>query len=99
MFKRIIQILLKIVGGFAFGVAAAFLFGWAVMLLWNWLMPTLFGLPVIGFWQAWGLVILSHILFKSGHCHGSHGPHGRWKEKCHEKMKAHFHGTEPSPES
>ena len=39
------------------------LFGFIVMLLWNWLMPTLFGLPQIGFWQAWGLFLLSKILF------------------------------------
>lgn len=33
-----------------------------VMLLWNWLMPTLFGLPLIGFWQAVGLTILGGLL-------------------------------------
>ncbi|MBK6526662.1 MAG: hypothetical protein IPG07_14625 [Crocinitomicaceae bacterium] len=38
-----------------------------VMLLWNWLMPTLFGLTIITFWQALGILILSKILF------GGHG--------------------------
>lgn len=33
-----------------------------IMWLWNWLMPTLFGLPVIGFWQALGLSILVGML-------------------------------------
>lgn len=33
--------------------------------LWNWLMPEIFGLKAITFWQAWGLVFLSGILFKS----------------------------------
>lgn len=33
--------------------------------LWNWLMPELFGLKVITFWQAFGLNILATILFKS----------------------------------
>lgn len=32
--------------------------------LWNWLMPEIFGLKAIMFWQAWGLVFLSGILFK-----------------------------------
>lgn len=32
--------------------------------LWNWLMPEIFGLKAITFWQAWGLVFLSGILFK-----------------------------------
>lgn len=33
--------------------------------LWNWLMPTIFNLPVITAWQAFGLMILSGILFRS----------------------------------
>jgi len=33
--------------------------------LWNWLMPDLFGLTTITFWQALGLNILCSILFKS----------------------------------
>ena len=36
-----------------------------VMLLWNALMPDLFGLAQIGFWQALGLSCLCSILFKS----------------------------------
>ncbi len=46
-------------------VIFAFLFGLFVMLLWNWLMQDIFGLPRIDYWHAWGLVLLSHILFKS----------------------------------
>jgi hypothetical protein len=38
-------------------------FGQAVLQLWNWLMPTIFGLPAISFWQAVGLLGLSWILF------------------------------------
>lgn len=39
---------------------------WALptMWLWNWLMPTLFNLPTITFWQAMGLNALTTILFK-----------------------------------
>jgi hypothetical protein len=37
-----------------------------VLCLWNWLMPQLFGLPVITFWQAVGLIGLSWILFRAG---------------------------------
>lgn len=33
--------------------------------LWNWLMPALFGLKVITWVQAMGLVFLTSILFKS----------------------------------
>jgi len=46
-------------------ILAVLLFGGPLMVLWNWLMPTIFGLPEIGFWQACGLQLLSIILFKS----------------------------------
>jgi hypothetical protein len=38
-------------------------FGQAVLQLWNWLMPELFGLHPLRFWQAVGLMALSWILF------------------------------------
>jgi hypothetical protein len=38
-------------------------FGNAVQHLWNWLAPSLFGLPVVTFWQAVGLLSLSWVLF------------------------------------
>jgi len=33
--------------------------------LWNWLMPVIFALPTITFWQALGICLLSGILFKN----------------------------------
>ncbi len=45
-------------------ILAVLLFGAPLMLLWNWLMPEIFGLPYIGFWQACGLQLLATILFK-----------------------------------
>jgi hypothetical protein len=39
--------------------------GLPTMLLWNWLMPQLFGLKAVTFWQAVGLNMLAGILFKS----------------------------------
>lgn len=56
---------------------AMFLFGFIVMQLWNWLMPAIFGLRLITFWQALGLVILSKILFGGFHSHA--GKRGRWR--------------------
>ena len=38
-----------------------------VRLLWNWLMPSLFGVREVTFWQALGLLTLCRILF------GGHG--------------------------
>jgi hypothetical protein len=41
----------------------AFIGGELVKLLWNWLLPPLFGVPQVTFWQALGLLALSRILF------------------------------------
>ncbi len=38
-------------------------FGQAVLQLWNWLMPSIFGLPAITYWQGMGLLALSWIFF------------------------------------
>lgn len=43
----------------------ALLMALPTMWLWNALIPDIFGLTVIGFWQALGLNVLSGILFKS----------------------------------
>ena len=58
------------------GMIAAF--SVAAMFLWNVLMPQIFGLPALSYWQAAGLVILARILFGglgSGHF-GSYGGRG-----------------------
>jgi len=39
------------------------LLGLPLMLLWNWLMPMIFGLPTLTFWQAVGINFLASILF------------------------------------
>lgn len=41
----------------------AFIGGQVVRLLWNWLMPSLFGLREITFWQGLGVLALCRILF------------------------------------
>jgi hypothetical protein len=52
---------------------------WAVYALWNGLMPEIFGLRAITYWQALGLMVLSWILFR-----GPRGPHmrnGGWRHQ------------------
>jgi hypothetical protein len=56
---------------------AATVFGFVVMWLWNWLMPFLFGLRAISYWQALGVLVLSRLLF--GGFHGRHGFRGDWR--------------------
>jgi len=43
----------------------ALLFGLPLQILWNLLMPELFSLPYISFWQACGLNLIAGILFRS----------------------------------
>jgi hypothetical protein len=57
-------------------------FGEAVYHLWNWLMPTLFHLPVITFWQSVGLLALSWVLFGGWRGFGGRsGYAGRWRQR------------------
>lgn len=67
-------------------IVALVLFGFVVMGLWNWLMPLIFGLRVITFWQALGLVILSKILFGGFH-HGRGGGRKHWRRRMQERWE------------
>lgn len=51
--------------------AGVFVFGSVVMLLWNALLPSVFGIGTITFWQALGILVLSKILF-GGFAGGHH---------------------------
>jgi hypothetical protein len=74
-----------------FAPPAVVLFVWlcgeVVMHLWNWLMPALFGLHVVTFWQGLGLLLLARILF-GGHGMGSGNGGGprRWKQRKWDRM-------------
>jgi hypothetical protein len=79
----------KIVHGLGFlllWIVIAAVFSVALMLLWNWLMPAIFGLAAIGYWQALGLLVLTRLLFggfhfgRGGHWHS----HKRWN-RLHER--------------
>ena len=75
----------SIVAGLVLIPAFFTLFAAVTMWLWNWLMPTIFKLPAITFWQAVGLLILSHILFKGSHLRNSGRSHWK-KRKIREQM-------------
>ena len=92
-----------------FATLAAFVFGYVAMSLWNWLMPAIFGLKTIGYWQTVGLLFLSWIFFGRFRTIGHHGRHRiaeRWmrmspeeREKFREEMRhrwhPHHHDDEP----
>jgi hypothetical protein len=61
MKNNILEQILTVIGLL---ILVVILFGYPTLLLWNWLMPTIFNLPYITFWQACGLNLLASILFK-----------------------------------
>ncbi len=70
-------------------LAAVAILGLITMLLWNALMPEILHLSQISFWQAVGLLILSHLLFGF---HGlKHACNNHSKDSLHEKFKSKLH--------
>jgi hypothetical protein len=75
--------------------------GGVVMLLWNWLAPTLFGLRLITFWQAIGLLALCRILFGGfglgggGHRNSRRRMEGRIRERVRERMAERWEQMTP----
>ena len=58
---------------------------WVVMSLWNSLMPSIFSVRAVTYWQALGLVVLSWILFR-----GFRGPRfsrGHWGHRMRERWR------------
>jgi hypothetical protein len=77
--------------GIAIGIAFAIAFvlfillgGVAVQWLWNWLLPDIFGVRQITFWEALGLLALCRILFGGfgrGHHRDTGSRHREWWRK------------------
>ena len=78
--------LTRILKFLVFGVLFVAIFGFAVMRLWNWLMPGLFGLHALTYWQALGILILSKILF-GGFRGGRHGSPWYWRRRMTERWQ------------
>ncbi|HLD90538.1 MAG TPA: hypothetical protein VI911_05915 [Patescibacteria group bacterium] len=56
---------IKILGVIALIIGIGLLLAFPVMWLWNWLMPTIFGLMKLTFWQSLGINLLCGFLFRS----------------------------------
>jgi len=59
----------------------------AVQHLWNWLMPTVFGLHMITYWQALGLLGLSWLLFGGPRMLPGQGRGGHWRHRMRERWE------------
>ena len=85
--KKIARIIGFTIMGVLFAALFALAFGFLVKILWNWLMPAIFGLGKISYWQAFGLVILAKLLF------GGFGPHHNHdrNDHFHRKVDTRWH--------
>lgn len=103
-FLRVLRVIAVVILGIA-------VFGFVVSQLWNYLMPGLFGLHTITFWQAVGLLVLGRLLF-GGFRPGFGGPPwrrrmmARWEQMTPEEREKFREGwrqgcgqaTAPAPE-
>jgi Ca2+/H+ antiporter, TMEM165/GDT1 family len=72
---KIVAIVTVVVGALSF----------VAMSLWNELVPELFHGPVLGYWQAAGLLILSRILVGGLRAGGPHS--GYWRQRMRERWE------------
>jgi hypothetical protein len=73
-----------VIGGIILGVGLAILVGFVIMWLWNGLMPKLFGLTTITYWQGIGLGLLGRLLF--GGVGGGNSSESKSKRKGKQRM-------------
>ncbi len=67
----------KVIGIIILGIGAIFLITYLVMLLWNAIVPDIFNVGTIGYWQTMGLLVLAKIFFGFGG--GGKSKRGRWR--------------------
>jgi hypothetical protein len=72
---RIIRLIELGIAGVVLAGLFALVLGVVVQWLWNWLIPDIFGLHPISYWQAFGLLFLAKLLFGGFHPHPSPHPH------------------------
>lgn len=91
---KILKIVGMVIAGIIFACLMAFLFGYLLQILWNWLMPEIFGLGTITYWQGFGLFLLAKFLFGGFKGHD----HRNKKEKDHLQWLKHksFKNWSPS---
>lgn len=59
------EVLGKIGGTLLLLVILAIIMGFPTMWLWNWVVPKIFGLVSVGFWDSVGLNLLAGVFFRT----------------------------------
>ena len=82
--RRAARIATAAIVGVILAALFVLVFSVVVRAIWNWVMPPIFGLGTVTYWQALGLLVLAKLLF--GSVHGSRGRgrgFGRHRERMH----------------
>jgi hypothetical protein len=74
----------------AFGALGIAVLGGVTTALWNSLMPAIFGLPAVSFWQALGLLLLGRLFFGS---FGGRPRRGRFAQSMTPEERERFRET------
>ena len=91
---RILHFAGHVILGLGAVIAVAFVFGWVTMTAWNAVIPAVFNLPLLTFWQAVGLLVLGRILTARFHHHRGH--RDKWRKDGAKKCS--FFSCSPHPD-
>lgn len=90
----------RILGGMIIGIiilaVCSLVIGAVAMVLWNWLMPSIFGLGTIDYWQGFGIVLFAKLVFGGFGKHfpppmpGRKWPDKRWGEYAKRRAFSHI---------
>ncbi len=87
---------LMIFGFTILGASLIILMGFVIMWLWNWLMPLIFNLTTLTYWQAAGVFILAKIIFggfggdSSNNSNSKHRPKNKIKKEFSKEFDKEF---------
>ena len=96
--SKVGKIIAMVFAGIFIAATMGLVLGFGLRWLWNALMPEIFGLPPITYWQAVGLFVLSHLLFKGHHhCGPSREKKSPWKKRHPHGSTEHPHREPPDP--
>lgn len=62
--KDVYESICVVLGSILFVIVLCFISAWVVSMCWNYIMPYLFNLPNITYWQAFAIQILCGCFFK-----------------------------------
>lgn len=74
-FEKVVKKVVKVIFIAILAVVFLLLFSYGFMYLWNWLMPDVFGINKVTYWQAVGILVMTKIIF------GGFGDHDSGKKK------------------